>query len=720
MYKSRRLKKLWGNKPVSLPPQENHDTALAEEFSSPSLTDPNYSNGTVDDDEGQPLSTSRTSFTSQQSNLISNVTDSTGPSIALNDSSTKPSNFDLITNPSLGAVIPQTHIRTDMSDSLGGSERHINTPGHVRFSEDVADRNVKLGQTSAFPDPSTTDLVERFSEEVADRNIDQSNAVHPKNAPKIAGEASRTGSVSPYAMVELHDRKFSTPKSDILSDDVYRRIGRKPTGYVDLEDFDEMDTKAARRKSLVIAGRRLVDEVESDGPGLKDSNFTDSMGSTRRSQLTGDRLRGKDQSRAATSDSKTESHNGNMRVPPVLQEGHTETPASQDCGMSDYVSNRAEQRDTTRPRPTSSYSELENAAVESVNPQSPTDRTSNRTATSEDSEPSINGGPRALLPYAEHEDTHSSENSINSKSGTGVYRASGVDAAESLEWSGESIDGSSRASSRHAEKTTSEPSVSESDRSLEVSSQARQLTSPRTPPKDTNALTDNYVIKDPESPIDLSSVVELSNSLDTKIDINYAPAVTRETVLPTTHHIREERITREYHNHDVYHRILPIHEVEILPPRHFRHSPDGKLVEVLESTIPDGRKAFYPLSPASTQKMPARIEISPPTSGWRRPFTARFWKGTDGDAKEEVGEDGVLRTERTWVHPPTLEEGGKLTGQTEPFYLDKPSDKVADLGGLVETSDRMPGGWDGTDELPDRASPAANRFSIPRKPVRSE
>jgi hypothetical protein len=57
--------------------------------------------------------------------------------------------------------------------------------------------------------------------------------------------------------------------------------------------------------------------------------------------------------------------------------------------------------------------------------------------------------------------------------------------------------------------------------------------------------------------------------------------------LPTHHETREERITREIHTHDTFHRALPVIETEILPPKHYVPSPDGKgLTEIPEHMVP--------------------------------------------------------------------------------------------------------------------------------------
>ncbi|KAI1653432.1 hypothetical protein F4813DRAFT_257564 [Daldinia decipiens] len=83
------------------------------------------------------------------------------------------------------------------------------------------------------------------------------------------------------------------------------------------------------------------------------------------------------------------------------------------------------------------------------------------------------------------------------------------------------------------------------------------------------------------------TVIDLRDTVDTDETITYAPAVTHETIRPQVHEILEEQIYREIHNHDVYHRIQPVYEVEILPARHFVPGPNGGLVEVPEDSIPE-------------------------------------------------------------------------------------------------------------------------------------
>ncbi|KAI1799462.1 hypothetical protein F4811DRAFT_568198 [Daldinia bambusicola] len=83
------------------------------------------------------------------------------------------------------------------------------------------------------------------------------------------------------------------------------------------------------------------------------------------------------------------------------------------------------------------------------------------------------------------------------------------------------------------------------------------------------------------------AVIDLRDTVDTDQTVTYAPAVTHETIRPHVHEIMEEQIYREIHNHDVYHRIQPVYDVEILPARHFVPGPEGRLVEVPESSLPE-------------------------------------------------------------------------------------------------------------------------------------
>jgi hypothetical protein len=149
------------------------------------------------------------------------------------------------------------------------------------------------------------------------------------------------------------------------------------------------------------------------------------------------------------------------------------------------------------------------------------------------------------------------------------------------------------------------------------------------------------------------------------VQTQYAPAVTHETVIPEVRHVEEKVVTREVHNHDVYHRILPIRDVEILPAKHFVRDPStGNLTEIPAPPGREGEDRQWKIVPTEHGH-----------SGWQptapRPFTARTFEGDEGITREYVGEDGVPRTEMTWIHPPAVQDGGRKTGQTEALFLDE-------------------------------------------------
>lgn len=152
-------------------------------------------------------------------------------------------------------------------------------------------------------------------------------------------------------------------------------------------------------------------------------------------------------------------------------------------------------------------------------------------------------------------------------------------------------------------------------------------------------------------------------------------AVTHETVNTTVHHIRHEEITREIHKHDVYHRTLPIIDVQVLPAKHFVPNPSGDgLVEVSADQLPDRMVDTHTPRHWTIVETVSKTEDAGdkgPKPGPRR-FTARKFEGTDGDYREYVGEDGIPRTETTWVHPPTIDEDLKKRGLTQPLYMDEP------------------------------------------------
>lgn len=130
-----------------------------------------------------------------------------------------------------------------------------------------------------------------------------------------------------------------------------------------------------------------------------------------------------------------------------------------------------------------------------------------------------------------------------------------------------------------------------------------------------------------------------------------------EDVTKAIHHVREEVYTKEIHTHDIYHRIQPVVDVEVLPPRHFLPVEGGGLVEVTAEEVP-GRHGNWVIAETAS-KIPSD-EAAPRTT--TRFSAAEFDK--TWDKKTYKTPEGITRTEEAWVHPPELETGAWATGQT--------------------------------------------------------
>ncbi|CAK4030454.1 Hypothetical predicted protein [Lecanosticta acicola] len=183
-----------------------------------------------------------------------------------------------------------------------------------------------------------------------------------------------------------------------------------------------------------------------------------------------------------------------------------------------------------------------------------------------------------------------------------------------------------------------------------------------------HAIPRKPIVETSDTPIDPSKYVDLSNTKQTHVNVNWSPAVTHEVRQVDTHEIVQEAITREIHNHHIYHRVLPVIDVEILPARHFVPTADGGYREISEAEIPHGSnpdRLQQIIQEAVNNSMP---KYDGPSG--RRAFTARKFEGTEGDYREHTTPDGAKHTEQWWVHPPTLETGGQESGQTAPFYFD--------------------------------------------------
>jgi hypothetical protein len=143
-------------------------------------------------------------------------------------------------------------------------------------------------------------------------------------------------------------------------------------------------------------------------------------------------------------------------------------------------------------------------------------------------------------------------------------------------------------------------------------------------------------------------------------------AVVHEVVKPHEHEIIEERIYREIHNHDVYHRIQPVYQTEILAARHFVHDANGNLVEISEDEVPDRTgefQAWYMGKRDCPAVHPSR-------------HLPRITEPRIVSDIKYMTPEGFERRETTILHPPELEDMSGYGGAVVPiefFHDDAPS-----------------------------------------------
>lgn len=226
------------------------------------------------------------------------------------------------------------------------------------------------------------------------------------------------------------------------------------------------------------------------------------------------------------------------------------------------------------------------------------------------------------------------------------------------------------------------------DKSLPPTPAVETPLEPSIPRKPIGALSkDDYISghskQDSANPIDLSGAIVHKDPDTVSMHEREAPAVTHEQRRVDTHEIRREAVTREVHHHDVYHRILPIKDVEVKPARHFVPVQDG-LVEIAEEELP-GRtreKTNWAIAELVSSSTPASEE-----NVFRRQFTARNFLGDEGDEKEYISSHGHPVKEQTWVHPPTLDDDGRRAGHTHPFHFESEDPKEDGLQARVPDGD---------------------------------
>ena len=173
-------------------------------------------------------------------------------------------------------------------------------------------------------------------------------------------------------------------------------------------------------------------------------------------------------------------------------------------------------------------------------------------------------------------------------------------------------------------------------------------------------------VQDSAGPFNLDGV-DVKKEPDTvSVHEHQAPAITRETIQAQYEEVRQEVITRETHDYHVYHRILPIIDIEVLPARHFVPIQDG-YVEIDEEELP-GRtrdKVNWAIAEMVTKTLPESRKAAIA----RQTFSARTFEGPEYNDKEYIGPEGHPVKEKWWVHPPTLCQDAYRAGQTHPFHF---------------------------------------------------
>ncbi|KAF2018735.1 hypothetical protein BU24DRAFT_103878 [Aaosphaeria arxii CBS 175.79] len=193
------------------------------------------------------------------------------------------------------------------------------------------------------------------------------------------------------------------------------------------------------------------------------------------------------------------------------------------------------------------------------------------------------------------------------------------------------------------------------------------------------------------TPPNLNGILDLTNTTDTDKTTTWAPAVHHTT--HTTHltHVRHDLITRDIHTHEVHHRVQPVIAVpEILPARHFVPSTTakGELVEVDARDVPEEWEQRWGVDALRSKLLPppardgdcdrggeSRGEEEEEKGGWGWendtpvPLRRRFEvPRVVGDVRY-VTEGGFERRVTTYLHPPTLEDGGNGDGEVLPVHF---------------------------------------------------
>ncbi|KAF3043507.1 hypothetical protein E8E12_009902 [Didymella heteroderae] len=161
-------------------------------------------------------------------------------------------------------------------------------------------------------------------------------------------------------------------------------------------------------------------------------------------------------------------------------------------------------------------------------------------------------------------------------------------------------------------------------------------------------------------------VADLRNTVDTDGDIKWAPAVTHEVIKPHQHEIVQQKIYREIHNYEHFHRIQPVMMTEVLPPRHWIPNPNGEgLIEISADELParTGDNRWWSIcehsSPYSQQTALAKHRTEPEII----------------EAGTFMTEQGFERKETIIIHPPMLADLTGYGGPVQAMHFDHKTGK---------------------------------------------
>ncbi|KAH7414048.1 hypothetical protein DE146DRAFT_15719 [Phaeosphaeria sp. MPI-PUGE-AT-0046c] len=163
----------------------------------------------------------------------------------------------------------------------------------------------------------------------------------------------------------------------------------------------------------------------------------------------------------------------------------------------------------------------------------------------------------------------------------------------------------------------------------------------------------------------LDEVVDLTNTVDEDKEVTWASAVTHEVVKPHEHEIIQHKIYREIHNYEYHHRIQPVHDLEVLPPRHWIPNPSGEgLIEISADELPSrtGNNRRWKIVTEDIE-IPAESQL--------------LWR-TEPQIIEHpttITEEGFERKETTIIYPPTLRDLSDYEGLVQPVHFDHETGK---------------------------------------------